>query len=126
MTEDYAGWGTAVDIDDETGAEIDDEVYAETGDAIHDDAEDDAEDKGGDDEMNAGTGDDTAWSGGELEDDDNAAAPMTDVDAGTGHPAVDAAVRAVANASELPVAEQLAAYEGAHETLREVLASIED
>lgn len=44
----------------------------------------------------------------------------------TGHPAVDAAVRAVVNAADLPVGEQLAAYEGAHETLREVLASIED
>ena len=45
---------------------------------------------------------------------------------GTGHPAVDAAVRAVVNSADLPVAEQLAAYEGAHQTLREVLASIED
>jgi hypothetical protein len=45
---------------------------------------------------------------------------------GTGHPAVDAALRAVINAEALPVAEQLAAYEGAHQTLREVLASIED
>jgi len=49
-----------------------------------------------------------------------------DAVAGTGHPAVDAAVQAVANAAPLPIAEQLAAYEGAHETLREVLASIED
>jgi hypothetical protein len=45
---------------------------------------------------------------------------------GTGHPAVDAAVRAVVNAESLSMAEQLAAYEGAHQTLREVLASIED
>ncbi|WP_246002666.1 hypothetical protein [Allorhizocola rhizosphaerae] len=44
----------------------------------------------------------------------------------TGHEAVDAAVRAVENASRLPVAEQLAAYEAAHTTLREVLGSIEE
>lgn len=45
---------------------------------------------------------------------------------GTGHPAVDEAVHAVVNASGLSASEQLAAYEGAHETLREVLASIEE
>ncbi len=44
----------------------------------------------------------------------------------TGHHAVDAAVRSVDNSAELPAAEQLAAYEGAHHTLREVLASIEE
>jgi hypothetical protein len=44
----------------------------------------------------------------------------------TRHPAVDAAIRAVVNAADLPPAEQLAAYEGAHQTLREVLASIEE
>ncbi len=44
----------------------------------------------------------------------------------TGHEAVDAAVRAVENAARLPVGEQLAAYEAAHTTLREVLASIEE
>lgn len=44
----------------------------------------------------------------------------------TGNQAVDAAVRAVHNASNLPVAEQFAAYEAAHETLREVLATIEE
>jgi hypothetical protein len=44
----------------------------------------------------------------------------------TGHQAVDAAVRAVHNATNLPVAEQFAAYEAAHETLREVLGSIEE
>lgn len=43
----------------------------------------------------------------------------------TGHQAVDAAVRAVINAADLPVAEQFAAYEAAHVTLHEVLASIE-
>jgi hypothetical protein len=44
----------------------------------------------------------------------------------TGNQAVDAAVRAVRNTANLPVAEQFAAYEAAHETLREVLASIEE
>lgn len=44
----------------------------------------------------------------------------------TGHEAVDAAVRAVSNAAQLPVAEQLGAYEAAHQTLREVLSSIEE
>jgi hypothetical protein len=39
---------------------------------------------------------------------------------------VDAAVREVENASALPPAQQFAAYEGAHQTLREVLASIEE
>jgi hypothetical protein len=53
-------------------------------------------------------------------------ANLTDEEQGTGHPAVDAAVRAVVNSADLPMAEQLAAYEGAHQTLREVLASIED
>jgi hypothetical protein len=53
-------------------------------------------------------------------------ANLTDEEQGTGHPAVDAAVRAVVNSTDLPMAEQLAAYEGAHQTLREVLASIED
>jgi hypothetical protein len=43
----------------------------------------------------------------------------------SGHHAVDAAVRAVANAAELPLAEQLAAYEAAHQTLREVLSAID-
>lgn len=44
----------------------------------------------------------------------------------TGNQAVDAAVQAVRNAANLPVAEQFATYEAAHDTLREVLASIEE
>jgi hypothetical protein len=44
----------------------------------------------------------------------------------TGNQAVDAAVRSVENASNLSAAEQFAAYEAAHHTLREVLASIEE
>jgi hypothetical protein len=44
----------------------------------------------------------------------------------TGNEAVDAAVRAVHNTANLPVAEQFAAYEAAHDTLREVLGSIEE
>ncbi|SCL34073.1 hypothetical protein GA0070616_4874 [Micromonospora nigra] len=41
------------------------------------------------------------------------------------HPAVDAAVQAMANAAELPPADQIAQYEAAYETLRETLATID-
>ncbi|MGN9779454.1 hypothetical protein ACTMS0_27425 [Micromonospora sp. H33] len=41
------------------------------------------------------------------------------------HPAVDAAVQAMANAAGLPPADQIAQYEAAYETLRETLASID-
>ncbi len=51
--------------------------------------------------------------------------PATLMPGPTGHHAVDAAVRGVANATDLPLAEQLAAYEAAHKTLREVLTAIE-
>jgi hypothetical protein len=44
----------------------------------------------------------------------------------TGHHAVDAAVASVQNASNLSAQEQLGAYEAAHQTLREVLSSIEE
>ncbi len=43
----------------------------------------------------------------------------------TGHPAVDAVLRSLANAAQLPPAEQIAEYEAAHEVLRETLASID-
>ncbi len=43
----------------------------------------------------------------------------------TGHPAVDAVLRSLANAAHLPPAEQIAEYEAAHEVLRETLASID-
>ena len=43
----------------------------------------------------------------------------------TGHPAVDAALRSLANASQLAPGEQIAAYEGAHQVLQETLSSIE-
>ncbi len=43
----------------------------------------------------------------------------------TGHPAVDAVLRSLANAAHLPPAEQIAAYEAAHDVLRETLASID-
>jgi hypothetical protein len=45
-------------------------------------------------------------------------------DGGTGHPAVDAVLRALANAAALAPAEQIAEYEAAHRVLRETLASI--
>lgn len=41
------------------------------------------------------------------------------------HPAVDAAVRAMANAEGLPPADQIAQYEAAYQTLRETLATID-
>ncbi|MEU8130349.1 hypothetical protein AB0B68_24295 [Micromonospora sp. NPDC049049] len=41
------------------------------------------------------------------------------------HPAVDAAVRAIANAATLAPADQIAHYEAAYETLRETLATID-
>jgi len=43
----------------------------------------------------------------------------------TGHPAVDAALRSLANAAQLSPAEQIAAYEAAHQVLQETLSSIE-
>ena len=43
----------------------------------------------------------------------------------TGHPAVDAVLRSLANAAQLPPAEQIAEYEAAHQVLRETLASID-
>lgn len=44
----------------------------------------------------------------------------------TGHRAVDAALRSLENAAELPEAERIAAYEAAHRTLRETLSTIDD
>ncbi|MGN9811508.1 hypothetical protein ACTMSW_19395 [Micromonospora sp. BQ11] len=41
------------------------------------------------------------------------------------HPAVDAAVQAMANAAGLPPADQIAQYEAAYQTLRETLATID-
>ncbi|GGK36919.1 hypothetical protein GCM10010124_31950 [Pilimelia terevasa] len=44
----------------------------------------------------------------------------------TGHPAVDAAVQAMANAAPLPLPAQIAQYEAAHRTLGETLATIDE
>jgi hypothetical protein len=38
---------------------------------------------------------------------------------------VDAVLQALANAAQLPPAEQIAGYEAAHQTLQETLASID-
>ncbi len=46
-------------------------------------------------------------------------------DGDAGHPAVDAALQSLANAARLSPAEQVAAYEEAHRTLQETLASID-
>jgi hypothetical protein len=44
----------------------------------------------------------------------------------TGHPAVDAALHAIANAADLPPEDQIAQYEAAHRTLQETLATIDE
>ncbi|WP_189049540.1 hypothetical protein [Micromonospora sonchi] len=44
---------------------------------------------------------------------------------GGGHPAVDAAIQAMANAATLAPADQIAQYEAAYQTLRETLATID-
>jgi hypothetical protein len=44
----------------------------------------------------------------------------------TGHATVDAAVRSVTEVAGAPPAEQLPAYQAAHRSLREALASIDD
>ncbi|MPZ28512.1 MAG: hypothetical protein GEV12_19455 [Micromonosporaceae bacterium] len=44
----------------------------------------------------------------------------------TGHPAVDSALRAVAEVAGAAPADQLPAYQAAHRTLRETLASIDE
>ncbi|KHD75013.1 hypothetical protein [Actinoplanes utahensis] len=44
---------------------------------------------------------------------------------GTGHPAVDAVLRSLANAARLAPAEQIAEFEAAHQVLQDTLASID-
>jgi hypothetical protein len=46
-------------------------------------------------------------------------------DGGSGHAAVDAALQAIANAADLPPADQIAQYEAALRTLQETLATID-
>ena len=53
------------------------------------------------------------------------AATAPDGGPGTGHPAVDAVLRALANAARLAPADQIAEYEAAHRILQETLASID-
>ncbi|MER5705769.1 hypothetical protein ABT023_28010 [Micromonospora sp. NPDC002296] len=48
-----------------------------------------------------------------------------DVDGDGRHPAVDAAVQAMANAAALSPADQIPQYEAAYQTLRETLATID-
>jgi hypothetical protein len=43
----------------------------------------------------------------------------------TGHPAVDAALDELAQAAELPPGDQVPAYEAAHRTLSQTLATID-
>lgn len=52
--------------------------------------------------------------------------PVTRTDGeSTGHPAVDAVLRSLANAAQLAPAEQIAEYEAAHRVLQETLSSID-
>ena len=44
---------------------------------------------------------------------------------GTGHPAVDEVLRSLENTARLPLPEQIAEYEAAHQVLRETLAGID-
>ena len=53
------------------------------------------------------------------------AAADDEIVAETGHPAVDAVLRSLENASRLAPAEQIAEYEAAHQVLQETLASID-
>jgi hypothetical protein len=53
------------------------------------------------------------------------AAPSADRAEGSGHPAVDAVIQAIANAADLSPADQIAQYEAAHRTLQETLATID-
>jgi len=43
-----------------------------------------------------------------------------------GHPAVDAAMQAMANAQQLPLVDQIAQYEATHQILRDTLATIDE
>jgi hypothetical protein len=54
-----------------------------------------------------------------------AAAEATVDGGGSGHPAVDAVIQALANAADLPPRDQIAEYEAAHSTLQETLATID-
>ncbi|BCB89166.1 hypothetical protein [Phytohabitans suffuscus] len=54
-----------------------------------------------------------------------AAAEATVDGAGSGHPAVDAVIQALANSADLPPRDQIAEYEAAHSTLQETLATID-
>jgi len=53
--------------------------------------------------------------------------PRGDSEAGqsTGHPAVDAVLRSLANTARLAPADQIAEYEAAHQVLQETLAGID-
>ena len=44
----------------------------------------------------------------------------------TGHPAVDGALRGMANAAELPPDDQIAQFEATHRILTETLATIDE
>jgi len=55
----------------------------------------------------------------------SAPAHRADATSGTGHPAVDAVLQALANAAALAPGDQIAEYEAAHQVLQETLAGID-
>jgi hypothetical protein len=73
------------------------------------------------------TGDDVTEPAGETEQvwPGEPAEPSELEPAGTGHPAVDAALQAVVAAADAPPADQVPAYQALHRTLRETLATID-
>jgi hypothetical protein len=73
----------------------------------------------------AGSGNGTGIGGGGAVGAGDVERPATGDPADTGHPAVDAVVRALVNAARLAPAEQLAEYEAAHRVLQETLSSID-
>ncbi|GID94587.1 hypothetical protein ACFQFC_34970 [Amorphoplanes digitatis] len=73
------------------------------------------------DEARTADGDDTAQGEERLP----VAARPAGGEQGTGHPAVDAVLRSLANAAALAPGDQIAEYEAAHQVLQETLASID-
>jgi hypothetical protein len=56
---------------------------------------------------------------------EDAVVPASEAVTATGHPAVDAVLRSLENASRLAPGAQIAEFEAAHQVLQETLASID-
>jgi hypothetical protein len=71
--------------------------------------------------------DDQRWAAGEADVEAPAGGAEAEAqDVHTGHPAVDAALQAMANAADLPPDDQIAQYEATHRILNETLATIDE